>query len=107
MHGSPVLWNHPAAGPLVYLWSEEGKVTAFRFLGSQFDTQPFSKGSFQVPDGMPGAMLYVGADFAAVGGLSAMQAVKILKRHMKPDVLPILKLDRPTVLIDPQTERVL
>ena len=51
---------------------------------------------------MPGAMLYVGADFAAVGGLSAMQAVKILKRHMKPDVLPILKLDRPTVLIDPQ-----
>jgi putative tryptophan/tyrosine transport system substrate-binding protein len=27
---------------------------------------------------------------------------KILKRRMKPDVLPILRQDKPTVLIDPQ-----
>jgi putative ABC transport system substrate-binding protein len=51
---------------------------------------------------VPGAMLYVGADFATVGGLSATQAVKILKRHVKPDVLPILKQDKPTVLVDPE-----
>lgn len=51
---------------------------------------------------VPGAALYVGADFATVGGLSAQQAVKILKRHMKPDVLPILKQDQPTLLIDPE-----
>jgi putative ABC transport system substrate-binding protein len=54
---------------------------------------------------VPGALLYVGADFASVGGLSGLQAVKILKRHLRPDVLPILKQDRPTILVDP--ERVL
>ena len=32
----------------------------------------------------------------------ATQAVKILKRHMKPDVLPILRQEEPTVLIDPE-----
>lgn len=51
---------------------------------------------------VPGAALYVGADFATVGALSASQAVKILKRRMKPDVLPILRQERPTVLVDPQ-----
>lgn len=51
---------------------------------------------------VPGAMLYVGADFSSVGNLSGLQAVKILKRHMKPDVLPILRQDKPTVLIDPE-----
>jgi len=50
---------------------------------------------------VPGAMLYVGADFAAVGQLSGVQAAKILKRRMKPDVLPILRQEKPTVLIDP------
>ncbi|HEY0858358.1 MAG TPA: ABC transporter substrate binding protein [Albitalea sp.] len=51
---------------------------------------------------VPGAALYVGADFATVGALSASQAVKILKRRLKPDVLPILRQDRPTVWVDPQ-----
>jgi putative ABC transport system substrate-binding protein len=51
---------------------------------------------------VPGAALYVGADFATVGALSASQAVKILKRRMKPDVLPILRQETPTVLVDPQ-----
>jgi len=51
---------------------------------------------------MPGALLYVGADFRAVGALSATQAMKILTRHMKPDVLPILRQERPSVLIDAQ-----
>jgi len=50
---------------------------------------------------MPGAMVYVGADFHTVGGLSAQQAVKILKKRVKPDVLPILRQEKPTVLIDP------
>jgi len=50
----------------------------------------------------PGAMLYVGADFHRVGMLSGLQAVKILKRHTKPDVLPILRQEQPTVLVDPE-----
>ena len=51
---------------------------------------------------MPGAMLYVGADFNAVGRLSGVQAAKILKRRVKPDILPILRQEAPTVLLDPQ-----
>lgn len=50
---------------------------------------------------VPGAVLYVGADFKVVGGLAGRQAVKILAKRMKPDVLPILHQEQPTVLIDP------
>jgi putative ABC transport system substrate-binding protein len=64
-------------------------------------------GEYQVPVvsfalvRVPGAMLYVGADFGTVGSLAGQQAIKILQRHLKPDVLPILKQDKPTVLVDP------
>lgn len=51
---------------------------------------------------VPGAMLYVGADFRAVGRLSGLQAAKILKRHVRPDILPILRQEQPTVLVDPE-----
>ena len=51
---------------------------------------------------VPGAILYVGADFGLVGSLSGVQATKILKRHVKPDILPILRQAKPTVLIDPR-----
>ncbi|WP_286757700.1 ABC transporter substrate binding protein [Ralstonia sp. RL] len=51
---------------------------------------------------VPGAVLYVGADFRAVGSLAGTQAVKILKRRVKPDVLPILRQEKPTVLLDPE-----
>lgn len=51
---------------------------------------------------VPGAVLYVGADFGAVGSLSGVQAMKILKKRTKPDVLPILRQEKPTVLIDPR-----
>jgi putative ABC transport system substrate-binding protein len=50
---------------------------------------------------VPGAALYVGADFSQVGKLAGTQAAKILKRHIKPDVLPILRQENPTVLVDP------
>lgn len=50
---------------------------------------------------VPGAVLYVGADFREVGSLAGVQAVKILKKHTKPDVLPILRQAKPTILLDP------
>ncbi|CAN5898727.1 ABC transporter substrate-binding protein [soil metagenome] len=51
---------------------------------------------------VPGAILYIGADFGVVGSLSGLQAVKILKSHKKPDVLPILRQNTPTILVDPE-----
>ncbi len=50
---------------------------------------------------VPGAALYIGADFKQVGQLAGQQAAKILKRRTKPDVLPILRQQSPTVLVDP------
>lgn len=50
---------------------------------------------------VPGAALYVGADFTQVGRLAGNQAAKILQRHTKPDVLPILRQETPTVMVDP------
>jgi putative ABC transport system substrate-binding protein len=51
---------------------------------------------------MPGAVLYVGADFANVGGYAGSQAAKILQRRVRPDLLPVLRQSQPTVLIDPK-----
>lgn len=51
---------------------------------------------------VPGAVLYAGADFRVIGSLAGSQAVRILKRRTKPDVLPILRQEKPTVLIDPE-----
>lgn len=50
---------------------------------------------------VPGAVLYVGADFHSVGSLAGTQAAKILKRRTKPDILPVLRQAKPTVLLDP------
>lgn len=51
---------------------------------------------------VPGAALYIGADFEVVGGLSAQQAIKILKGRKKPDLLPILKQKKPAILVNPE-----
>ncbi|NEX59532.1 ABC transporter substrate-binding protein [Noviherbaspirillum galbum] len=56
---------------------------------------------------VPGAVMYVGADFKEVGMLSGRQAVKILAKHMKPDVLPVLRQAQPTILFDPERAQAL
>jgi putative tryptophan/tyrosine transport system substrate-binding protein len=56
---------------------------------------------------VPGAVLYVGADFREVGGLAGTQAIKILAKRIKPDVLPVLRQAQPTVLFDPARARAL
>lgn len=50
---------------------------------------------------VPGASLYVGADFELVGSLAGTQAAKILKRRTRTEMLPILRQETPTVLVDP------
>ena len=50
---------------------------------------------------VPGAVLYVGADFTNIGSMAGMQAARILKRRVDADTLPIRRQQVPTVLIDP------
>lgn len=66
--------------------------------GSEFNVPIVSFAMIAVP----GAALYIGADFEVVGGLSAQQAIKILKGRKKPDLLPILKQKKPAVLVNPE-----
>lgn len=67
IHGSPVYWNSPQYGPLVYLWTEDDALKAFRFVNGIFQTAPVATGSITAPDGMPGAILSVSANGGTVG----------------------------------------
>lgn len=67
LHGSPVYWNSAQHGPLVYLWTEQDTLKAFRFANGLFQSSPFASGSITAPDGMPGAMLSVSAAGSATG----------------------------------------
>lgn len=48
----------------------------------------------------PGAVLYIGSDFANVGALSGRQAAKILLEGTKPESLPILRQEDLGILVD-------
>jgi putative tryptophan/tyrosine transport system substrate-binding protein len=49
---------------------------------------------------MPGCMMYIGSDFATIGELSGIQAVKIIKDGTRPESLPILRQEDLRILVD-------
>jgi beta-lactam-binding protein with PASTA domain len=67
LHGSPVYWNSPTRGPLMYVWAEQDNLKAFHFNGAAFDAVPQMKSDFAAPGGMPGAMLSVSSNGATAG----------------------------------------
>jgi len=64
IHGSPVYYKSPSAGPLIYVWSEADALHAYQFNAGTglFNPTPFSTSHEIVPDGMPGAMLSISAN---------------------------------------------
>jgi len=67
IHGSPVYWNSTQYGSLVYLWSEDDVLRAYRLINGVFQTSPFGLGLISAPDGMPGGMLSVSSAGGASG----------------------------------------
>ncbi|HXG19026.1 MAG TPA: LamG-like jellyroll fold domain-containing protein [Methylomirabilota bacterium] len=68
LHGSPVYWNSPNWGPLIYLWAETDRLKAYQQMGNGlFNTTPVAVGPTVVPDGMPGAMLSISANGSSPG----------------------------------------
>jgi hypothetical protein len=77
IHGSPVVWNSPADGPLVYVWGERDKLRAYKFdpVNRRFpSTSPAYQSSMKDPDSgdftqklMPGGILSVSANGSAPG----------------------------------------
>src|SRR3954451_696773 len=61
--GGPVYWNSAVAGPLVYNWSEDDVLVAYRLVGGQLST-PYAQGRVRSP-GHPGGSLTVSANGSA------------------------------------------
>lgn len=59
IHCSPIYWESPTLGPLVYVWGEFDYLKAYHFNGNTLDQQPVSQSFMRVPDGMPGGFLSV------------------------------------------------
>jgi hypothetical protein len=65
---SPIYWNSPNHGPLVYIWGPNDFLKAFQFNGSQFNTAPVSQSTMQIPSGFSNAgQLSVSANGSLTG----------------------------------------
>jgi hypothetical protein len=70
IHGSPVFWDSPNRGPVVYVWGEADQLRAFAFNGTRLSANPvdISLRSVVTPArSMPGAMLSLSANGSAAG----------------------------------------
>jgi outer membrane protein assembly factor BamB len=77
IHGSPVMWNSPKDGPLVYVWGERDYLRAYKFdpVKKRFpSTSPAYTSSMKDPDSgdptqkfMPGGILSISANGSAAG----------------------------------------
>jgi hypothetical protein len=70
IHGSPVFWNSPTRGPVVYVWGEADWLRAYAFNGHAFVHHPvdISARNIHTPNrSMPGAMLSLSAHGSTAG----------------------------------------
>jgi len=64
--GGPVFWNSVNAGTLIYNWSEDDVLLAYRLTNDKLVTPPYLQGVVRSP-GHPGGSLTVSANGAAAG----------------------------------------
>ena len=65
---SPVYWNSPNNGPVVYIWGAADVLKAYQFTGSKFNTSPVSQGTIQNSTAFANAAaLSVSADGSQLG----------------------------------------
>ena len=72
IHGSPIYWNSPNGGPLVYLWGDGDRLKAFKFFNGTFQTSPVATGTVQLsgvvgPHSVVGAILSLSANGNTAG----------------------------------------
>ena len=65
--GSPIYWNSPDKGPLLYVWSRKDCLKAFKLVNGLFQTTPVARSTMEVPKGRPGAMLSLSSNGSAAG----------------------------------------
>jgi hypothetical protein len=65
---SPVYWDSPNHGPVIYIWGGADYLKAFQFTGSTFVTTPVSEGTLLNSSGDPNAAaLSISADGSLLG----------------------------------------
>lgn len=67
IHGSPIYWNSPTAGPKVYVWCDQDFLRAFNFANGQVSATPAQVGTIQAPQGIPGGTLSLSANGSTAG----------------------------------------
>jgi len=67
IHGSPICWDSPDKGPLVYVWAERDYLKAFKLVSGKLQTTPVARSTMKVPNGMPGGMLTLSASSNTLG----------------------------------------
>jgi hypothetical protein len=76
LHGSPIYWDSPVHGPLVYVWYEESHLEAFKLVNGLFQKDidpntgllaPITTSAMAVPPGMPGGVLSLSANGTTAG----------------------------------------
>ncbi len=66
--GSPVYWNSPNHGPVIYLWGPSDVIKAWALSGQTFQTTPVSQGQITSPAGISNeAALSLSADGSQTG----------------------------------------
>lgn len=64
--GSPIYWNSPNQGPLIYIWADNDPLKAFRLSGGLFQTTPVAQSAVKSA-GMPGGLLSLSANGSIAG----------------------------------------
>jgi hypothetical protein len=88
IHGSPVYWNSPTFGPLIYIWGEEAALKTFQQTGTGlFNPTPVAVGPYVAPPGMPGAILSLSAN-GSTAGTGIVWAALPYSRDANPATVP-------------------
>lgn len=62
VHGATVVWNTPQNERMLYVWTENDVMRAYKMADGKFNPQPAMMGQTRLPYGMPGGFLAVTSD---------------------------------------------
>lgn len=62
VHGATVVWNTPQNERMLYVWTENDVLRAFKMVDGKFQTTPAALGPTHLAYGMPGGFLSVSSD---------------------------------------------
>ncbi len=101
IHGSPIYWDSPTSGGLLYVWceSEQGKAYQYNTSTGRFGATPLFITPVSAPQGMPGSMLSISSNGSTAGSgilWAAHQASGDANQQVRPGILRAFNADNIT-----------